>query len=123
MVRLTHQQRSFVVTEYARLGSLALVRAAFANRYPGRRAPARSTILRNYAKYHVEGTSLNLNKGRIGRRRIVRTEENVQAVRNRLQDDNQPAPSARRNGLEMAKSSFNWITRLDIRWHPYKMHV
>ena len=31
--------------------------------------------------------------------------------------------SARRNAVAVSKSSFNTITKLDIRWHPYRMHV
>ena len=121
MVQLTPQQRSFVVTEYARLGSFRAVRIAFALQYPHRPVPATSTILRNCRKYQETGTSQNLNKGRSGRRRTVRTDANIQAVRDLLNQD--PQTSARRNGLGINYTSFNRITRLELRWHPYKISV
>ena len=31
--------------------------------------------------------------------------------------------SARRNPVGISTSGFNRITRLDLRWHPYRMHV
>ena len=31
--------------------------------------------------------------------------------------------SARKNGLGISKSKLNKITKRDLKWHPYKMHV
>ena len=31
--------------------------------------------------------------------------------------------SARRNPIDISSSSFNRITKFELRWHPYKMHV
>ncbi|CAH1786147.1 unnamed protein product, partial [Owenia fusiformis] len=84
--------------------------------------PARSTILRNVRKYQEAGTSLNLNKGNSGRRRTGRSEENVERVRTRLHE-NPRDTSARRNGIGLPQATFNRITRLDLRWHPYQMRV
>ena len=119
MMQLDPQQRAFLITEYACLGSLEAVRNSFAVQYPNANVPARSTILRNCKKYEERGTSLNLNKGRSGRRRTVRTAGNIQAVRDLLVQNS----SARRNELGMNCTSFNRITRLDLQWHPYKMNV
>ena len=62
----------------------------------------------------TKGSYLNPNKDRLGRRRTERTQENI--IEN-------PRISARKNGLNISKSTFNRITKRDLEWHPYKMHV
>ena len=42
-------------------------------------------------------------------------------VREHLQ--NNPQVSARRNGLGLPSATFNRITRLDLRWHPYRIRI
>ena len=34
-----------------------------------------------------------------------------------------PRISARKNGLDISKNTFNRITRLNLKCHPYKMHA
>ena len=121
MVQLTAEQRVFVVLNYTRTQSTTQVRNAFRERFPNRNPPAASTILENVRKYENSGTSLNLNKGNSGRRRTTRTAENIDAVRDLLQEN--PHMSARRNPIPISRASFNRITRQDIKWHPYRMHV
>ena len=122
MVQLTPEQRVFVVLNYlTRTQSTTQVRNAFRERFPNRNPPAASTILENVRKYENSGTSLNLNKGNSGRRRTTRTAENIDAVRDLLQEN--PHMSARRNPIPISRASFNRITRQDIKWHPYRMHV
>ena len=88
-MQLTTEQRVFVVTEWMRTGSLQQVADEFAERFPDRAVPAKSTIWKNIRKYRREGTSLNLNKGRSGRRRTARSNENIRAVCELLQRDPQ----------------------------------
>ena len=57
-----------------------------------------------------------------GHEKTARSEENVAAVRAMLEETPRGV-SARRNPVQVTKSSFNKITRLDLRWHPYRMHV
>ena len=121
MVQLTPEQRVFVVLNYTRTQSTTQVRNAFRERFPNRNPPAASTILENVRKYENSGTSLNLNKSNSGRRRTTRTAENIDAVRDLLQEN--PHMSARRNPIPISRASFNRITRQDIKWHPYRMHV
>ncbi|KAF2348382.1 hypothetical protein FHG87_020863 [Trinorchestia longiramus] len=83
--------------------------------------PLQTTIWRNLTRYRTEGTSLNLNKGRSGRKRTGRSEENVRIVQGALTEN--PQISARKSGLDVTKSIFNRIITLDLKWHPYKMHV
>ena len=61
-------------------------------------------------------------KGNSGRRRVARSEENVAAVRNLL-EENPENVSARRNRLGILHSSFNRITKFELRWHSYRMHI
>ena len=125
MVRpqFTPQHRSFMVTEYARTQSVAVVLQGFRRRYPDVRCPSRKTVLRNVQKYHRTGTSTNLNAGHSGRRRTARSQPNIDAVRQVLEHvrHNNQRISSRRNGLQLTQSTFNRITRLDVRYHPYQM--
>ena len=60
----------------------------------------------------MHGTSLNRNKGNSGRIETGRSEENIEAVAQQL--ENNPHVSSRRNGLGLPSASFNRITRLDL---------
>ena len=86
---------------------------AFQARFPGRNPPVPSTILRKINKYLNAGMSLNLNKGNSSRRRSIQTAENIEAVRDVLQQN--PDVSARGNPVLISSTSFNRITRLDIK--------
>ena len=122
MVQLTTEQRVFIVLHYTQTQSIAAVQNAFRPRFPDRNPPTKRTVMKNVRKYSEAGTSLNLNKGNSGRRRTTRSEENIAAVRDLLQQ-NPGNVSARRNPLPISRTGFNRITRLDLRWHPYRMHV
>ena len=106
---------------YTTTFSTTEVRNAFQAIFSNRNPPAPSTILENVRKYQNAGTSLNLNKGNSDRRRIIRTAENIDVVRDLLQRE--PHASARRNPIQISRSSFNRITKHDIKWHPYQIHV
>jgi hypothetical protein len=113
MVQLTTEQRVFVVTQFTLLQNVTAVQNAFRIRFPGRNSPVRNTILKNVRKYQNTGTSLNRNKSNSGRRRTVRNEANIAAVRELLEETPRGL-SVRRNPVAVSKSSFNRITRLDI---------
>ena len=122
MVQLTTEQRVFIVTNYTLTHSVTAVQNAFKIRFPDRNPPVKNTILQNFRKYQNTGTSLNRNKCNSGRRRTARSEDNIAAVRDLLQE-NPRGVSVRHNPVAVSPSSFNRITRLDLRWHPYRMHV
>ena len=65
--------------------------------------------------------SLNLNKDLSGRRRTERTQENTNLLQEKLIEDTRI--SARKNGSEISKSTFNRITKRDLKWHNYKRNV
>ena len=120
MAQLTTEQRIFIVINFVRTQSAPAVVNLFQQRFPDRSPPAASTIMRNVRKYSNHGKSLNRNRGNSGRR-SVRTVENINAVRDVLQDN--PHVSCRRNPIPISRTSFNRITKIDIKWHPYRMHV
>ena len=53
--------------------------------------------------------------------RTERTLENINLLQEKLIDD--PSISAGMNGLDISKSTFDRITKHDLKYHPYKMHV
>ena len=113
MVQLTTEQRILVVLEYNSTNSLVTVQNAFRERLPDRNPPAKTTILENVRKYSNHGTSLNRNKNNSGRRRTARSRDNVEAVRHVLEQN--PEVSSRRNPVDISKTTFNRITRLDLQ--------
>lgn len=123
----TPQQRSFLVTEYHRCRRVPQVLQRFRERFPGVRCPSRLTVMNNVRKYDQTGTSRNLNKERSGRPRTGRSAANIEAVRNRLEQQRHAGEgraqtiSCRRNGLGLPSATFNRITRLDLQLHPYQM--
>ena len=80
------------------------------------------SIWANVRKYEEHGTSLNRNKGNSGRRCTGRSEQNIAAVRQQLQQHPR-GTSSRRNGLGLPSATFNRITRLDLHMHPYRVHI
>ena len=103
MVQLTTEQIIFIVINYTRTQSTTEVRNAFQQRFPDRNPPSPSTILSNVRKYSNAGKSLNLNKGNSGRRRTIRTAQNIDAVRYLLQQN--PHVNARRSKFFFRRQS------------------
>ena len=122
MVQLSIAQRTFIVKTFYETGSLQETHNQFRERFPERPNLALSTIWYNVQKFEQNGTSLNRNKGNSGRRRSGRSAENIELVRNRLAE-HPTGTSARRNGVGIPSATFNRITRLDLRQHPYCMRV
>ena len=116
------EKRVFMVVQYLQSGSTEQTTARFIQQFPGARVPHRMTILKNVRKYKAHGTSRNRNKEACGRHRTVKSQAYVQLVMQALQQDHD-ASARRTNMPNMSKSSFNRITRHDIKWHPYKMNI
>ena len=75
--------------------SYQIVSQEFTEKFPERNVPNTTTIWKYVEKYREEGTSLILNRGRSGRRRTAKSEENIANVR-QLQHDGAHA-TGRRN--------------------------
>jgi len=122
MVQLTTEQRVFLVKTFHETRSLQATQNAFQDAFRERPSPAKKTIWANVKKYETHGTSLNRNKGHSGRHRTARSAANIEAVRQQLEEHPRET-SARRNGVGLSRASFNRITRLDLHFHPYRIHV
>ncbi|KAF2365588.1 Protein of unknown function DUF4817 [Trinorchestia longiramus] len=120
-MQLTKEQRTFIVEKYFQAKIFQQVIQSFQEHFPERQSPTKMIIWRNVTRYKTEETSLDLNKGRSGRKRTRRSEENVRIVQGALTEN--PQVSARKSGLDVTKSIFNRIITLNLKWHPYKMHV
>ncbi|KAF2366538.1 Protein of unknown function DUF4817 [Trinorchestia longiramus] len=120
-MQLTKEQRIFIVVNFLDSNSIQHVQELFQECFPERNSPSKVTIWKNVRKYKTEGTSLNLNKGRSGRKSTERVPKNVEIVRQALLAN--PSISSRKNGLGKSKCIFNRIVKLELKWHPYKTHV
>ena len=120
-MQLTVEQRVFVVSLYIETKSYTAVVQAFRERFPERNPPTRRTVYENVRKYRNHGTSLNRNKNNSGRRISIRTQENIESVRDLLIEN--PTLSTRRNESGLSQTSFSRIVRDDLKWHPYRIHV
>ena len=119
MPRLSKDQRVWECLEHARIQNAAEVRRRWPGRWGNIPAPTKQTISTTYRNFLREATCHDLNKGRSGRPRTAWTSENIELVRESLtQHSNR---SSRRNGLELSRSSFHRIAKLDIKFHPYVM--
>ena len=121
MPKLTTEQRVFIVTHYYETRSVDEVRRRFEEQYPAENLPSRSTVWRNVHKYKTHGTSLNRNKGNSGRKISVRTDEQIEEIRELLIVN--PKVVARRDGVGISKTTFNKITKYDLKFHPYRIHL
>ena len=119
IMQLTKQQRIFIVTAWFESKSLSQVAQDFSEKFPERNVPNKTTIWKNVRKYREEGTSLNLNRGRSGRKKTARSDANIAAVRMLL--DENPNVSGRRNPLQLSQVTFQRICKFDLKWHPYKI--
>jgi hypothetical protein len=119
MPKLTIPERTFIVEKYFETKSVVAVLRQFQIAFPGRNPPSSLSVWPNVNKYRLHGTSLNRNKGNSGRRKTGRSEEDIQAVREQLENN----PHACKCEKKRPSTTFNRITRLDLRWHPYQISV
>ena len=80
MPQLNKEQRVFVVRTYYETKKYSEVINLFSHRFPGQDPPNKTTIWRNVNKYENHATSLNRKPKNSGRKRIARSEENIDAV-------------------------------------------
>ena len=92
----------------------------------GKNAPTKQGMYQLMTKLKDKYTMFNCMKGRCGRKVTVRTARNIAAVQRSLEraairTPGTPGPSARRHTQVISKSSYNRITRKDLRLKPYKI--
>ena len=120
-MQLTEQQIVFVVKNYFETKSFEIVQQRFEEKFLERSLRTRKTIWKNVRKFNNEETTINLNKNRSGRKNTARTQENINLVLKHLLED--PKKSARRNGLDLSKDTFQRLVKYELEWYPYKMRV
>jgi len=109
--------RVWVCLEFARVNNAIEVKRHWPNHWPGIQPPSDRTITATFNKFVREGTCLNLNKNRSGRRRTARTQGNINNVQQSLQQNGRR--SSTRNGLGLTRSSFLRIVHNDIKLYSY----
>ena len=92
----------------------------------GKSPPTRDGAHKMLTKLTTQGTVMTTRKGNSGPKFKVRTARNIELVRRALErastrTPGQPGPSARRHTGNISKSSYNRITRKDLRLKPYKI--
>ena len=111
----TVEQRIFLVNHSARGDSTRAINYDFKRTFPfSGRSPKKLTIRRQKKKFDKEGTVLNLNKGRSGRKPTALTEDKLQMLKDLVESEmDLPArvsrSSSRKHSLPvpMSKSCFN----------------
>ena len=96
------QQRNFLMIEYAKRkgqrNCIKNIKADFTAKYPGVRCPTKMAIHKIYEKQMKHQTCHNLNSAsspgdsHSGRKRTVRTQQNIDRVRRAIEQDNQRDP-------------------------------
>ena len=92
----------------------------------GKTAPCRSAMNAMAAKMKTKFTVWNLRKGNSGLKKTVRTPQVIASVQRSLERAAQRKPgqhgqSARRNPQNLSKSSYNRITKLDLKLKPNRI--
>ena len=122
--QLTLMQRSSLVKWRWQGKSWWQIQQEFQIHFPQARMPSRATVYNLVNKFSREATLHNLNTMRSGRLKTVTTQANIDLVRGLLENERNLAvghfrSSARRNPLYIKKSSFNYITKVKLKFKPY----
>ena len=99
-----------VAKTYCKARSYLEVKETFHWRFQEKVSPANGTVWKNAKNYEKKGTSLNITKGKSGRRRTVRAEKTMEVVRFYV-ESNAEIVSCRLNGLALSASTFNKIMK------------
>ena len=99
----------------------------FRRKYPYAKIPSTSTVYRICTKFEDQYTLANLHKGQSGRRRSVITDDNKMRAEVLLAEDrnlsfDQTASSARRNRLNITKSSWSRMMK-EMNQHCFRYSV
>lgn len=117
----TTEWRIFLVKTSYRISSYLEVREAFRRRFLEKDPPTNWIVWKNVKENTKENEHvlININKGRSGRRRTVKSEETVEVDRLYVQHNTKNV-SCKRNGQRLRRSAFNKIMKGDLKWHPYQ---
>lgn len=120
---LSIEQRGKIADFYFETHSIALTRRAYCLHFNVKNAPNRSTIWRILKKFKTERTLHNVNKGRSGRPKTVRSPENIESVRRSVRQSPKKSSRRRSQELNVSRSSIRRILKLDLHLFPYRIQV
>ena len=84
---LSTEQRIFIVKNYYETKSYSEVGRRFGIRFPERQVPSKNAMWYNVRKFEQHGTCLDRLEKNVGRKRTVRSRENIEAVETALQNN------------------------------------
>ena len=121
--RYTVQQRIKIMEAYFATKSVVLTQRQCRKELGRDKVPDRKAIERLVAKFRETGSAANANKGCSGRSCSVKTPNNVQNLRERLEES--PRKSTRRLSQEVgiSRSSVMRILHDDLKLFPYKTQI
>lgn len=119
----TKQQRAFLCEKKMCGKKYPEIKRLFVERF-GRQAPTRDGVHKMLTKFRTSHTVSNL-KGR-GPKVTARTPRNIARVQRECEraedrEPGEPGPSARRHAAPVSKSTFNRITKHDLKKRPYRI--
>ena len=119
MAQLTSEERKVIVEEMIKNNSPTKVRRYLLTHH--QKKVARSTIIKIFKKWNDRSAIRNLNKGNSGRKKTVRSEENIESVKQAVSGD--PTMSVRKLafGLDLKMTSVRTILSKDLKFIPYKL--
>ena len=123
---LTPDQRWFVVKNRTEGLSWSQIATNWQLTYPNRNAPTVKSMRKMVRKMEDHQTLQDNRKGRCGRKKEVRTPFLIQWVFTIITGDmlaipGDPTNSARRNAADVDKTTWNRITKTDLKMHPFRL--
>ena len=121
--RYTVQERIKIVEAYFSTKSVVLTQRQFRRDFLRKNPPSRLTIRCLLEKFRETGSVGDKNKGHSGRPRSSRTDNNIEALRQRLEES--PRKSTRRlsQEVDLSRTTVRWIMRQDLNLFPYKIQI
>lgn len=122
MERLNPEQRTKLIELYfENQRSIILTQRAYRRHFHVRHCPHQTTILRLVARFRQNYSVCD--RPRTGRRRSVRTPENIERVRDSINDNPETSTRRRAAQLGMNRRSLQRILRTDLKLFPYKLQL
>ena len=120
---LNIEQKGKLVEFYSETKLIVQTQQQYQRHFAVRKAPDRKTIWRIVKKFQTERTVHNVNKGRSGRTREARTQQNIETVR--LSAVQSPKKSCRRCSQELRLSLMSTVRILKLYWKrfPYQVQM
>jgi len=120
--QLTTEQKTRIVEWFLQTNSIVPVQRRFKNQYKCKEAPARNTVKTLVEQFRATGNMTGKKRG--GSKPRVRTPDTVGTIHASVASS--PAQKSVRqlaSEKEVSPSTAWRILRIDLRMHPYKIHV